>query len=362
MKQSPLLKTIPAICLTLSTLWVNGQKLTDTLLVKDYQPVSAFVIQETQVDKGKYPVIDMHSHDYTKTDEEIREWVTNMDACGIRKTHILSCNWIGMPFEKFIARYSAYKDRFAFWTSFDYTGFDQPGWQAKSIATLVRHKQLGAVGVGEMGDKGFGDLYGYPTPGNGIHLDNPKLKPLLEKCAELKMPINIHIAEPYWMYLPVDKHNDGLVTAANWAIDTTRTGILGYNALMKSFENAIAENPKTIFIACHYLNMSHDFERLGRLLDKYPNLYVDLAGRMGETGATPRATRAFLIKYADRVFFGTDNGTSRSMYHNVFRILETNDEHFYIPEYGYHWYYNGFDLPDKVLKKIYYQNAEKLFR
>lgn len=348
------------MCIAFATTQVTGQQMTDTLLLKHYRPVSIFNIQKTVVEKAKYPVIDVHSHDYALNDDEIRAWVANKDACGIEKTHLLSCSWIGKPFEEFIEKYAAYKERFAFWTSFDYTGFDEPEWQEKAIQTLIRHKKLGAIGVGEMGDKGDGDLYGYPAPGKGIHIDHPKLKPLLEKCAALNMPINIHIAEPIWMYEPMDIHNDGYMTAARWHIDTTKVN-LGYEGLMRSFENALKANPKTIFIACHYLNMNHDLVRLGMLLDKYPNLYIDISGRMPESAVTPRATRAFLIKYADRVLFGTDNGMSKSMYQHIFRILETDDEHFYIRDFGYHWALNGMHLPNKVLKKIYYQNAKKIF-
>jgi len=360
MKKSRLIKAF-LMCIAFATTQVSGQHMTDTLLLKHYRPVSIFNIQKTFVEKAKYPVIDVHSHDYALNDDEIRAWVANKDACGIEKTHLLSCSWIGKPFEEFVEKYATYKDRFAFWTSFDYTGFNEPYWEERAIQTLIRHKELGAVGVGEMGDKGDGDLYGYPVPGKGIHIDHPKLKPLLEKCAELNMPINIHIAEPKWMYEPLDIHNDGYMTAAKWHIDTTKVN-LGYEGLMQSFENALKANPKTTFIACHYLNMNHDLKRLGKLLDKYPNLYVDISGRMPESAVTPRTTRAFLIKYADRVLFGTDNGMSKSMYQHIFRILETDDEHFYIRDYGYHWALNGMHLPNKVLKKIYYQNAKKLFR
>ncbi len=353
--------SLTLLFLTFITPLIRCQQLTDTLRLKNYKPVSIFNIPETVVEKGKFPVIDIHSHDYALNEVEINAWVENMNACGIEKTHLLSCNWIGKPFEEFVKKYAAHVDRFAFWTSFDYTGFEEPGWTEKAIQTLIRHKEMGAVGVGEMGDKGMGDLYGYPVPGKGVHIDHPKLKPLLEKCAELNMPINIHIAEPKWMYEPLDIHNDGYITSAKWHIDTTKVN-LGYEGLMLSFENALKENPKTKFIACHYLNMNHDLERLGKLLDKYPNLYVDIAGRMGESAVTPRATRAFLIKYADRVLFGTDNGMNASMYRHMFRILETNDEHFYIRDYGYHWSYSGLHLPKKVLKKIYYENAKKLFR
>ncbi len=333
----------------------------ENLLLKDYRPVSVFRIPVTYVEKACYPVIDAHSHDYAKSKDEVKAWVATMDSVGIAFTHVLSCNWIGEPIEVFMERYSDYPDRFGFWCSFDYTGFDEPGWEKRALASLVRYHELGVIGVGEMGDKGDGDLYGYPAEGRGIHIDHPRLKPLLEKCAELGMPVNIHVAEPVWMYLPVDAANDGLMNSAQWKIDTTAVE-LGYDGLMRSFENAVAANPKTIFIACHYLNMTHDLPRLSRLLDRYPNLYIDIAARVSESAATPRATREFIIRYADRILFGTDNGMRAGMYRSVFRILESDDEHIITPGNSHYWPLSGFGLPDDVLEKIYRRNAEKLFR
>jgi hypothetical protein len=48
------------------------------------------------------------------------------------------------------------------------------------------------------------------------------------------------------------------------------------------------------------------------------------------------------------------------MYRTIFRVLETNDEHFYMPESEYHWALSGFNLPDEVLKKLYHDNAERI--
>ncbi len=330
----------------------------DTVLLKDFNPTVVDNIPVTAVDKAKFPIIDMHSHDYVASPQEIELWIKNMDEVGILHTAIMHCSWIGRPFEEVAQAYAPYKDRFRLWCCFDYSDFDSPEGQAHAVEMLEKYHALGAVGVGELGDKGEGDLYARPVEGKDIHIDDPRVKPLLEKCAELKMPISIHIAEPYWMYLPMDETNDGLVNAVTWHVDTTNC--LGYNQLVATFENAVRENPNTIFIACHYLNMNHDLPRLGALLDKYPNMYIDIAARVAESAHTPRATRDFLIKYQDRVLFGTDNGFELSMYRNIFRVLETNDEHFYIPEYGYHWALSGFNLPDDVLRKIYHDNAERI--
>lgn len=334
--------------------------ITDTLLLSEFRPVNVNNIPQTFVEKAKFPIIDMHSHDYVASAEEIDEWVKTMDLVGVQETHVMHCSWIGRPFEEVVALYSKYPDRFRFWCSLDYTQLLQDGTPDQAIAYLEKCRELGAIGVGEMGDKGLGELYARPTEGKGLHIDDPRLKPVLAKCAELKMPISIHIAEPYWMYLPQDNTNDGMLNGAVWAVDTTVAGCLGYNGLMTSFENALRENPQTIFIACHYLNMNQDLPRLGAMLDKYPNMYIDISARVAESAQTPRATREFLIKYQDRVLFGTDNGMAADMYRNVFRVLETEDEHFYIHDYNYHWYLSGFYLPDTVLEKIYNKNAKRL--
>ncbi|MBQ7532040.1 MAG: amidohydrolase family protein [Paludibacteraceae bacterium] len=330
----------------------------DKVLVRDFFPDVANNIPVTKVERAKFTVIDMHSHDYVESPEQIAEWVKVMDAVGVEHTAIMHCSWIGRPFEEVVEAYAPYKDRFRFWCCFDYTGIDSEEWPAQGIAALERCKALGATGIGELGDKGEGDTYARPADGKGIHIDDPRVKPLIEKAGELKMPISIHIAEPIWMYLPMDETNDGLPNAACWHVDTT--DCYGYWKLMETFENAVRENPGTLFIACHYLNMTHDWQRLGALLDKYPNMYVDISARVAESAHTPRATREFLIKYQDRVLFGTDNGMEAPMYQGIFRVLETSDEHFYVPEYNYHWALSGFNLPDEVLKKIYHDNAERI--
>ena len=341
----------------------NGQKAeegagpADKILLKDFAPVVVNNLPVTYVERAKFDIIDMHAHDYAATEEEIAQWCKTMDEVGVLNTAVMHCSWIGRPFEEYVAAYAAHKDRFRFWCCFDYTDMSEEGIQ-RACETLERYHEMGAIGVGELGDKGEGDTYARPGDGTGIHIDDPRIKPLIAKAGELKMPISIHIAEPYWMYLPMDETNDGLLNAVVWHVDTTNC--LGYNQLVQTFENAVRENPNTIFIACHYLNMSHDWPRLGALLDKYPNMYVDIAARVAESAHTPRATREFLIKYQDRVLFGTDNGMSPEMYRTIFRVLESNDEHFYCPELGYHWALSGFNLPDEVLKKIYHDNAERI--
>lgn len=332
----------------------------EELLLKDYQPQSIYNIPKTKIEKAKYPVIDMHSHVYASTLADIDQWIANMNQFGIEKT-ILLTGATGKKFDSLYAIYSQYQERFELWCGFDYTGYQEKGWSKHAVKELERCFKAGARGVGELGDKGLGLLNSYPTPGYGLHIDDVQLQPLIRKCGELGMPINVHVAEPYWMYLPMDAHNDGLMNAFKWRIDTAKEGILLHADLINTLENAVRENPETTFIACHIANCSHDLSIIGSLLDRYPNLYADIAARYAEVAPVPKYARAFFEKYSHRLLYGTDMGFDQAMYAITFRILESADEHFYETDlFSYHWPLNGFNLSDTALKNLYYENAKKI--
>jgi hypothetical protein len=54
-------------------------------------------------------------------------------------------------------------------------------------------------------------------------------------------------------------------------------------------------------------------------------------------------------------------GVNPEMYRATFRILETEDEHFYADALrGYHWPLHGFGLKEEVLRKVYAENAQRI--
>ncbi len=332
----------------------------NNLKLKDYQPVSIYKVPQTKIVKAKFPIIDFHSHDYPKSDVEVDNWVKRMDEANISKTLILSYE-TGAKFDSIVDKYSRYKDRFVIFCGFDYSGYERAGWEKHAVAELERCYKKGARGVGELGDKGLGEFYSRPVRSSGLHIDDPSMKPLLEKCAELKIPVSIHVAEDQWMYEKADSTNDGLMNAAKWKVDLTKKGILGHDELIKTLEKAVKDNPKTTFVACHLANTNSDMSVLGKLFDIYPNLYADIAARFGEFSPIPRYSKAFFEKYADRLLYGTDMGPGSEMYQTTFRILESADEHFYEHKmFTYHWPLYGLSLNDNALKKIYSENAKKI--
>ena len=328
----------------------------ETILLKDYRPKSLYKIPVTHVPKAKYPAIDMHSHPYAKTPEQIAEWVRNMDEVGVEKSVILT-GAVGAEFDEIAARYSKHPGRFEMWCGFDYSGCDKPGYGPAAVRELERCHRAGARGVGELGDKGKGMDFG---KARGLHPDDSRMDPLFEKCGELGMPVNIHVADPIWMYQPMDRFNDGLMNAYEWRLDN-QPDIVGHSGMIDILERTVKKHPRTTFIACHFANLDYDLARLGGLFDRCPNLYADIAARYAETAPIPRFVSRFFAKYAGRLVYGTDMNYDKPMYAITFRVLETLDEHFYeIDQFGYHWAMNGFGLPDPVLKKVYRDNALKI--
>jgi predicted TIM-barrel fold metal-dependent hydrolase len=335
-----------------------GQSTPDEILLKDYKPRSIFKIPETRVEKARYPIIDVHSHDYAPTDADVERWVRTMDAVGLERTMILS-GYTGARFDAAVAKFGKFPQRFVVWCGIDFSGVQRGDFGSAAIAELERCRRAGAMGVGELGDKGRG--FGATSNTLGIHIDDARMDAILEKCADWRLPINIHVGEDQWMYEAMDASNDGLMNAWKWRV-TNAPGILQHDEVVDSLERAVKKHPRTTFIACHLANCCSDLNRIGGMLDRYPNLYADIGARFAELSPIPRTVGKFFEHYQDRLLYGTDMNPDAEMYRVTFRLMETADEHFY-PVYfrKYHWPMHAWNLPDAVLKKVYRENAIKLF-
>jgi uncharacterized protein len=120
------------------------------------------------------------------------------------------------------------------------------------------------------------------------------------------------------------------------------------------------KHPETKFIDAHLGWLGGDLGRLGKLFDRLPNVYTEIGAVLAELGRQPRFAREWFIKYQDRVMFGKDIWEP-SEYLVYFRVLETDDEYFdYYRKRHAFWKMYGLNLPDEVLRKLYYENALKV--
>jgi predicted TIM-barrel fold metal-dependent hydrolase len=238
----------------------------------------------------------------------------------------------------------------------DNSRVDDPDYPGRAVAELVRCYNKGARGVGEWTDKGLGFANDSTIARDKrLHPDDKRLDPFWEKCAELKMPVNIHIADHPSAWKPLDRYQERSPDYQHFN-RYGRDG-LSYEQLLTIRDRMLKSHPNTIFIACHLANEGNDLTRLGKLLDTYSNLFLDISGRDYELGRAPRAALKFFTKYTDRILFGTDMGRKKSMYQAWWKLLESEDE-FMIGRMW--WRYYGIGLPSPLLEKLYNGNGKTI--
>ncbi len=169
----------------------------DAIALKDYAPKSSLVVAETSVQKAKYPAIDVHAHINAKTPEQVRQWVRTMDEVGIERTVILT-GATGADFDKLVDLYlKPYPNRFLLYCGLDTHDIEKPDYPQRAVAELERCYRKGARGLGELTDKGTGYSRDANLPRDRrLHPDDPRLNAFWDKCAELKLPVVTHIADP----------------------------------------------------------------------------------------------------------------------------------------------------------------------
>jgi len=270
-------------------------------------------------------------------------------------------NMSGERLQKAVAVISASpkaKDRVRVLAGIDFRNVG-PGWAEKAIAQLEADVAAGAVGVGEVG-KGFG-LSIKKADGSRLKLDDPDLDPIWDACARLKLPVFIHTADPQEFFEPIDYTNErwlelSLFPGRRYPADKFPR----FEELMAERDNLFRKHPKTTFVAAHMGWHANDLGRLGKMLDAMPNVYTEVGAVLYDIGRQPRGAHDFFVKYQDRVLFGKDSFQPEE-YPYYWRVFETRDDYFdYYRGYHAFWKLYGIDLPDSVLKKVYYENALRI--
>ena len=326
--------------------------------IEEYQPKSTLVTAERKPERAKYPFVDIHSHHWNPTAERVDELVKEMDTINLRVLVNLS-GGTGESLKKTLAVMKGrYPNRFVVFANLSYDDLNTPGYGKRAAARLEQDVRNGAQGLKIFKNYGMDLKY---ANGERVHVDDPEFDPVWEKCAELKIPVLIHIAEPSAFFDPWDYHNERWEELREFPQRARPPSKYPpFETLVAERNRMFAKHPRTNFIAAHLAFHGNDLERLGKLFDSHPNVYVDIAAVLAELGRQPYSAHDFLIKYQDRVLMGKDI-YDMNEYKWYFRALETRDEYFeYYRKRHAFWRIYGFQVPDEVLKKIYYENALKL--
>lgn len=327
--------------------------------IEDYEPRSTLLVPETLLNRAKFPFIDVHNHQFDMPVKDLTALVTEMDRLNMAYMVNLS-GFRGFYLEQSLKniRENA-STRFGLFVNIDFEAIDEPDFATKNVKLIQEAVAAGVIGLKVYKSLGLTDK---DTQGNRIAIDDSRLDPIWKACGDNGIPVLIHSGEPASFWAPKDRFNE------RWLELRQKPNRYRDPDTYPSFEELLAEQHRvfkkhinTTFINAHLGWMGGDLKRLSAHLDEYPNVMTEIGAVLAELGRQPHTARQFLIDYGNRVLFGKDS-YNETEYHTYFRVLETADE--YIPYYRKrhaHWRLYGLNLPDSILRKLYYKNALTLF-
>jgi len=358
------------------------------LEISEYAPKSMLQVRETKVARSRFPVIDIHTHlsgtkhaekgvslsaerEYPETPEKLLQV---MDRRNIRAMVNLTGGF-DQGLAEAVEKYDrAAPGRFYTFTEPAYSRFKEPNYPKNQAETIEQAHRDGAKGLKILKTLGL-YLRENITSGALVKIDDPRFDPMWDVCGQLNMPVAIHVSDPVAFFTPTDRFNERYEELSNHPDWSFYGGDFPSNAeLLEARNRVFARHPKTQFIVLHVGNFSENLQNVAENLDRFSNMTVDTAARVGELGRQPRTSRKFFEKYQDRILFGTDatpHGEAfpqqvfnDKLYEIYYRFLETDDEYFDyaptdIPPQG-RWRIYGIDLPDSILRKVYNGNAARL--
>lgn len=260
-------------------------------------------------------------------------------------------------------------------SAFSMEGWGEPNWVEKTIAHLDDTFAKGAVAVKVWKNIG---MVQRDAQGDLIMIDDPKFDPVFRHLKDRGIVVIGHLGEPKNCWLPLEEmtvKNDRSYFERNPQYHMHK------HPEMPSYEDQIAardrmleKNPELKFIGAHLASLEWSVDRLAQFLDRFPNAMADTAARMGQlqyqSNADHRKVRDFMIKYQDRIVYGTDHSTqpdvpsgsgherTQGVWLSHWRYFNTAESQT-VPELDDP--VKGLALPREVVDKLYHENARKLF-
>jgi predicted TIM-barrel fold metal-dependent hydrolase len=242
--------------------------------------------------------------------------------------------------------------------------FQQKDFAQKTIEQLHREFTEGAVAVKIWKNIGM-ELK--TSGGKYVMPDDPVFEPIYRAIVAENKTLVAHVAEPWSCWQPPNPQSpdyDYYKENPQWYMylhpDHPRK-----EEILAARDRLLAANPKLRVVGAHLGSMETDVDEIAKRFDRYPNFAVDTAARMEYLMIQPRGkVRNFLIKYQDRVLYGTDlefldnEPTAEALkdwqetYARDWKFLATDET---IPYKGRQ--IEGLDLPKPVVQRIYHDNA-----
>lgn len=342
------------------------------LRLNEYRPKPQLVLPTTVIDRPRFPVVDAHNH-LGETfgggwiHRPVAELLDMMDKADVECLVDLDGGWGEDVLDRHLKHFKeAAPDRFIHFGGVNWDRWKEEGayFSERAAERLREQVRRGAEGLKIW--KALG-LSVQDDDGKLVPVDDPRLDPIWATTAELGIPVTIHVADPVAFFEPLDETNERweeLQEHPDWRFPSPP--FPSFRSIIEALARLVLRHPRTIFIAAHVGCYAENLAWVARLLDRAPNLYIDIAARIAELGRQPYTARKFFLKYANRILFGTDLPADVEMYRLHYRFLESEDEYFSYdledpPSQG-RWRVYGLSLPDPVLKQVYSENVKQILQ
>ena len=334
---------------------------------EDYNPPSSLKVEGQEIKKAKFTFIDVHSHLWDMPVMNLDNLISEMNEINMGYIINLSGSGFGpqaakdLYFDESIKNIQEnHPNRVGLFLNVDFESIDDENYAETQVKIIRDAVEKGAIGLKVYKSLG---LRNKDSKGKRIRVDDERIGPIWDVCGELGIPVLIHSADPFQFWLPKDDQNE------RWFELKEKPGrYYGDSDFIPPFEDIINEqhtifkrHKNTTFINAHLGWMGNDLKKLGQHLDEFPNVMTEFGAVIAELGRQPKTAKKFFIDYQDRILFGKDSYNKEEFY-TYFRVLESDDEYFdYFRKRHAFWKMYGLNLPDEVLKKIYYENALRIF-
>ncbi|MEI8255177.1 MAG: amidohydrolase family protein, partial [Deltaproteobacteria bacterium] len=254
--------------------------------------------------RAAFPIFDIHTHLEQDATEAI---LAVFDQRNTRYAANMSGGAPGAGLEESLAQQQASHGRIIPFCNLPWRASSDPQFVPYSVHLLEQCRAMGVRGlkIPKVFGLGARDLDGTRLP-----VDSPRLDPIFEAAGRLGMVVLIHVGDPRAFFEPVGPQNERweeLRAHPHWSF--YGPDYPSFDAILSEFERLVQRHSHTTFIGAHFGNAAEDPARVGRLLERAPNYYIDTAARIPEFGRHPSGDmRAFLTRWQDRVLYGTDLG------------------------------------------------------
>ena len=271
-----------------------------------------------------------------------------------------------------------FPEQIAFLGTFSVDSFNHPGFAEKTIEQIDRCMNAGASGIKIW--KNIGMVL-KDTAENFVFSNDLRFSPIFEHMAKNGITVMAHLGEPRNCWLPENEmtlDNDRRYYKNHSEYHMyLHPEYPSYEDQLIARDSLLTMYPNLYLVGAHLGSMEWNIDEIAKRLDLYPNFDVDMSARIGhlqlQAAANYEKVRNFMIRYQDRIMYGTDI-TLRESGNNYRSVCKGLENRWYE-----HWLFlatdsllslkdpdglkvKGLHLPSEVIDKIYSQNAQVFFK